>query len=156
MGTKVTDYSPAIQEQIRTKLSGSREDGRCAAIGASPASLHDPASERAAEAFDVAVGAHREIKDMHDPFCVWLNRNGIGFTHANPTAKSTIAKGHPDFECWRDGKICFVEFKILGKEPRKDQRERIAEIAAKGCKVCVAHSLREAIDFVRANLENNA
>lgn len=90
---------------------------------------------------------------MHKAVIQYCNLKGVGYVHAQMNKKSTIKKGHPDFTCYFNGKVCFLEMKIPGRPCTPEQINCIAEIGdVQNCPVLVARSSQEAIDFIRKHL----
>src|SRR5215471_15848731 len=58
---------------------------------------------------------------IHAEFAGFCHRHGVDVWHANPTRKSTIGKGLPDFLCWRGGQAVAVEFKTFPNKPSPEQ-----------------------------------
>src|SRR5215831_6259478 len=83
-----------------------------------------------AEALQMEIG--RLERQIHVEFASFCHRHGVDVWHANPTRKSTIAKGLPDFLCWRDGQTVAIEFKIFPNKPSLEQETKFAELRAHG------------------------
>ena len=95
-------------------------------------------------------------RQIHAQFAGFCHRHGVDVWHANPTRKSTIAKGLPDFLCWRSGWAVAIEFKIFPNKPSPEQETRFAELRAHGnavhvCTESSTHSAyQEAITLITA------
>lgn len=135
MGWSVNDLAPAARKQALDQLAPPRAEAVAVSV------------------FDAAVSAGREIEELHTPLIVWLRARGILYLHANPRAKATIQKGHPDFEIYLPGaQMLFVEFKARAGKPSAEQVERIAELTDLGFRVLVARSLHEVTGEIEAML----
>ena len=97
-----------------------------------------------------------EIKDLHLPFIAWLRIKELPYCHCNPTRRSTIAKGWPDFGIFHDGRHVFIEFKIPGGRLSEDQELCHRKLAAAGESVLVTSDLAEAISYTCGSLLNSA
>jgi hypothetical protein len=97
---------------------------------------------------DAATERKNERAD-HDQFINYCNLKGISYIHANPTRKSTIRVGWPDFSLFFCGRVAFIEFKGLGRQLTHEQDAIRRELEANGFFYFVAHSLSEAIDAVQ-------
>jgi len=94
--------------------------------------IHDTAkSDRKAMIASVETG---EIATLHLPFIDFLRNKGLLYIHADPTRKSTIQKGHPDFTVFLSGNRC-VLIEMKEKERGRlsaDQKKRISSLAFAG------------------------
>ena len=103
-----------------------------------------------------------EIKDLHTPFIAWLRIKELPYLHADPSRRSTIAKGWPDFTVfYGKGNLgnpthIFVEFKVPGGKLRPDQEACHRRMAAAGESVLVTSDLAEAISYTCGILLNSA
>jgi hypothetical protein len=87
-----------------------------------------------------------EVAELHEPFIDFLRDKGLLYIHADPTRKSTIQKGHPDFTVFLSGNRCVL---IEMKEKTKghlsaDQKKRISSLAFAGIYVHVCTDLATA------------
>ena len=62
-------------------------------------------------------------RKIHDQFCSFLRRHELPFVHTNPTRKSTIVPGFPDFQVTRRIRSIYIEFKIAPNQLQKVQVE---------------------------------
>src|ERR1700756_1709828 len=87
---------------------------------------------------------------MHDEFSRWLTlrKKFVSFIHANPTKRSTIQKGHPDFTILSLNRSIMIEFKVPPNGLTADQMERFGELEAAGNTVIVCTSAGAAIQLV--------
>ena len=81
-------------------------------------------------------------------FCVWRSNSGLIFLGKGRGAIRLAPAGTPDI-CGYDhlGRFVAVECKLPGKKLRPKQVEWIEEAEACGVRVCVAHSVQEALEF---------
>lgn len=86
-----------------------------------------------------------EIKDIHNPFKAWLDKNHIPYHRNRPDKKTTAIKGDPDFLCTLANRCIYIECKVPGKKPSKDQEKRIAYLRQAGNTVKIAHSVEDCI-----------
>ena len=49
---------------------------------------------------------------IHDQFIAFLKRNNYPYCHSDPTKKSSIAAGYPDFQVTRGNRSIYIEFKV--------------------------------------------
>ena len=95
-------------------------------------------------------------RQIHAQFAGFCHRHGVDVWHANPTRKSTIAKGLPDFLCWRGGQAVAVEFKTFPNKLSPEQETKFTELRAHGntvhvCTETPTHSANhEAIRLITA------
>ena len=93
----------------------------------------------------------QEIRDIHNPFLNWLRERGIPYVHTNPTVRSTIAKGHPDFLVSYQGRCIYIECKRPDKGRLSDaQIEYIEFLRRAGNTVVVAKSFADCVEAVEA------
>lgn len=90
-----------------------------------------------------------EIKDIHQPFVAWLDKNAIPFHRNRPDKKTTAIKGDPDFLCTLANRCLYIECKVPGGKLSKDQEKRITYLRRAGNTVKIAHSVEECIQAVR-------
>ena len=76
-------------------------------------------------------------RKIHDEFASWCRRNEITFWHSNPTRKSSIGVGLPDFLCVRGGRCIGIEFKVYPNTLSPEQLLKISELREHGTGVCV-------------------
>jgi hypothetical protein len=101
-----------------------------------------------AEALHIATTRlEREIHDQFSSFCL---RNGIDVWHSNPTKKSSIGTGLPDFLCWKGGRAICIEFKIKGNPLSKIQESRIDTLIAHGNPVHVCVEDEPGLAYIKA------
>jgi len=98
-----------------------------------------------------AAGAERE---MSRQFAAYLTQRELLFVCANPTKKSTIRVGWPDFSIFLPrqnslGVTIFVELKVKDGYLSKDQVVCIESLQKASFPITVAYSLEAAIAFVR-------
>jgi hypothetical protein len=97
------------------------------------------------------VDAEVEIKlerDLHNKFISFLKRHSLGYYHADPSRKSTVASGLPDFGVFRGSRIIFIEFKIGKNTLSEVQKNRICVMLLDNNTVCVCNGYAEAIRLV--------
>lgn len=97
-------------------------------------------------------------RNMHNEFAGYLRlrKHVFGFVHANPSKRSTIAKGWPDFTVLCKvilgpplrprTAVCLIEFKTPGGRLSPDQVERFNELATAGIDLFICTSVGDAID----------
>jgi hypothetical protein len=64
-------------------------------------------------------------RKIHDQFISFLRRHELPYVHSDPTKKSSIATGHPDFLVTRGRIGVYIEFKIPPNPLRKEQTDYI-------------------------------
>jgi len=74
------------------------------------------------------VGKLLERK-IHDQFSDFCHRHKIIVWHSNPTKKSSIRVGLPDFLCLRNDIAVCIEFKVLPNNPTIDQKRVFQDIS---------------------------
>ena len=86
---------------------------------------------------------------MHNEFSGWLNmRKGIfSYCHADPSRKSTIRKGWPDYTILRKGRALCIELKVPINDLSNDQKDVFGELIATENDVFVCFSVGDAIRF---------
>ena len=95
--------------------------------------------------------AERELeRDMHNEFSRWLTlrQKFVSFIHADPTKRSTIQKGHPDFTILSMNRSIMIEFKVPPNSLTPDQIERFRDLTFAGNDVMVCTSAGDAIQLV--------
>ena len=81
----------------------------------------------------------RTERDIHYKFISYLNRHRLKYQHSNPTRKSSIRSGTPDFLVGpRNNYGFFIEFKVPPNGLTPVQEKEIAELRAEGNFVLVA------------------
>lgn len=79
---------------------------------------------------------HRETvkleRTLHSNFSSFCKRNGIEPGNSSPVRKTSIAEGTPDFASTRDGRVCYIEFKIFPNKLSRVQEEKIAYLRSIG------------------------
>lgn len=91
----------------------------------------------------------RDERELQGQFAGWLKRNAVHYIHANPTRKSTIRKGAPDFYCMREGRVMCIEFKLGRNELTDEQKLVLHELALLGIPAFVCYDYPGATDLVR-------
>ena len=91
-------------------------------------------------------------RDLHDQFTAWLEKHRIPYGHDRMDRETSTVVGEPDFRCYWKGKVCFVEFKLVGKKLSAAQVERGKTLAAAGCKVHLCFDAESAIGIVSQEL----
>src|SRR5678816_747664 len=90
-----------------------------------------------------------EIATLHAPFIEWLRDKGLHYVNPDPTRKSTIQKGHPDFTVLlSQNRNVLIEFKLKGKSLSADQKKRISSLAFAGIYTHVCTDLATAKTIV--------
>jgi len=72
---------------------------------------------------------------IHDHIVAFCDRNGIVPVHPDPSRKSTIRTGYPDFFCCRDGRVIAIEIKVWPNTLSKAQQYEFPRIEACGIQV---------------------
>ena len=96
--------------------------------------------------------SEQEVKlerDLHNMFIAFLTRHELGYYHADPTRKSTIAIGMPDFGVFRNSRIIWIEFKVGKNRLSHEQHDKIAAMLADGNEVRLCYEYSEATELVR-------
>jgi len=91
-------------------------------------------------------------RDLHDQFEAWLNKQGIPYGHDRMDKATTTKTGEPDFRCYKNEQVAFVEFKVGHHTLSDVQVKRRDELARAGCRVRVCHDLETAIEWVTERL----
>jgi hypothetical protein len=91
-------------------------------------------------------------RDQHKIFWNYCLLKDITVDYHNPTKKTTNRKGWPDFPCYKDGRVLFIEFKSLTGRLSKDQKERREELERQGFKYVVVTAASDAIEIVQTYL----
>src|SRR5262245_5500614 len=87
-------------------------------------------SMTAAEALHIETT--RLERKIHDQFSCFCLRHGIDYWHSDPTRKSTIGAGLPDFLCLRDSRGIGIEFKVPPNKLSAVQEQRLLLLAEHG------------------------
>jgi hypothetical protein len=74
---------------------------------------------------------------IHDHISAFCDRNGIVPVHTNPTEKSTIRPGYPDFFCCRDNRVIALEIKVPPNKLSASQRTEFPRIEADGVRIVI-------------------
>jgi hypothetical protein len=72
-----------------------------------------------------AVNYVKSERNIHDQFASFLRRHDLPYVHSDPTKKSSIIAGHPDFLVTRGRIGVYIEFKIPPNQLSKVQVEYI-------------------------------
>lgn len=95
-------------------------------------------------------GYHDRIeREESKVFTQWLSLHEIPCLRANPSKKSTIMAGWPDYSIFWNGDVIFIELKSPGRKLRPEQDKVLKMLATQGFKVRVCYSAKEAIERVR-------
>jgi len=89
-------------------------------------------------------------RHIHDQFTSFCDRNGIDPWHSDPTRKSSIRTGYPDFLCVRDGRAIGIEFKVPPNKLSPVQEQRFADLRAHGTQVHVCEETSEGAAYTKA------
>jgi hypothetical protein len=85
-----------------------------------------------------ACRAHKSREsEIHDQVTAFCDRNGIVPVHTNPTEKSTIRPGYPDFFCCREGRVIALEIKVPPNTLSASQKAEFPRIEADGVRVVI-------------------
>lgn len=97
----------------------------------------------------------REIRDIHEPFIIWLRERSIPYIYHRPDTKSGIQTGHPDFTLLWHNRSCMIECKTEKGKLSPDQVKRIDFLQRSGCSVTIARSLEECCEAARSILTDS-
>jgi hypothetical protein len=75
--------------------------------------------------------------EIHDQVTSFCDRNGIVPVHTNPTDKSTIRPGYPDFFCCREGRVIALEIKVPPNKLSVSQKAEFPRIEADGVQIVI-------------------
>lgn len=64
-------------------------------------------------------------RKIHDQFSALLRRYDLAFVHSDPTKKSSIVPGHPDYLVTRGNRCVYIEFKVAPNTLQKVQTDYI-------------------------------
>ena len=94
-------------------------------------------------------------RDIHNEFSKWLRlrKKFFSFIHADPSKRSTIYKGHPDFTIISRNRALMVEFKVPPNSLTADQLEVFTELSEAGNDIIVCTTAGEAIHLVLERFE---
>jgi hypothetical protein len=123
---------PILPDHVLSKMSKEDRDklGRAGMTYAEGAAKYESRLER-----------HR-----HGVFSQFLHLKGYEHLHANPTKRSTIEPGWPDYSLFPPhAQVFFIEFKTEEGTLSEDQKRVIARLRGKGYEVFVLTDVREAI-----------
>jgi hypothetical protein len=95
-------------------------------------------------------------RELHDQFEAWLKKHRIPYGHDRMDKKTTTKTGEPDFRCYKNGMVAFIEFKIGINKLSAKQVERCNELAEAGCTVKVCYNLESAIAWAEQVLNKVA
>jgi hypothetical protein len=104
----------------------------------------------AAEALHVETS--RLERKIHDQFTGFCDRYGIDPWHSNPTRKSSIRAGYPDFLCVKNSRAVGIEFKIPPNKLSAVQEARFAECRAHGNEVHVCEETAPGAAYRQATM----
>jgi VRR-NUC domain-containing protein len=91
-------------------------------------------------------------KAHHRIFWNYCLLKDITTDYHNPTRKTTNKKGWPDFPCYKNGRVLFVEFKSPTGKLTKEQLEVRAELERQGFKYVVVYAASDAIEIADSYL----
>src|SRR5258708_541725 len=92
---------------------------------------------------------NRNERVQHGLLCSYLDLNRFVYIHANPTKKSTIQVGAPDFIVFYSGKCLFLELKGPEGKLSEDQTEFIKRLVKVGFYTHIPRSASEAITIIK-------
>lgn len=95
-----------------------------------------------------------EVRDIHLPLALWLNKQGIPFIRARSDRESTIAVGWPDFSLFMGNRFLLIEAKFEKGSLSVAQKRCHEALAKAGCKVHVVRKYEDAIELVNAWLSH--
>ena len=107
------------------------------------------AAKVAAKAEQWAAGEERELSRQ---FCAYLTQRGVPHFVCRTDKRSHATVGWPDVTALWQGRAACVELKTATGTVSDAQRACHETLRGTGSHVCVARSLKEAIDFVRVSL----
>ena len=84
-----------------------------------------------------AVQYVKSERAIHDMVSAFLRRHELPFVHTDPTRKSSIIPGHPDFLITKWSRSLYIEFKIHPNTLQKVQEDYIAFLVRNHCIVHV-------------------
>jgi hypothetical protein len=96
----------------------------------------------------VAKEEIRAERQLHNQFSGFLNRHGFFSVHADPTRKSTIRAGWPDYSVFKAGRVLFIEFKVGLNTLSTEQQSVVDGLKAGGFPVLITGDYQEAINAV--------
>jgi hypothetical protein len=89
-------------------------------------------------------------RKIHDQFTGFCNRNGFIVWHSNPTRKSSIRAGLPDFLLWKCNLALGIEFKVPPNHLTAVQVAVFEEIGFTGCRVVICTETSEGAAYSAA------
>jgi len=102
----------------------------------------------AAEALQMeTTRLERQIHNQFSSFCL---RHEIDVWHSNPTRRSTIGAGLPDFLCVKNSRAIAIEFKIRGNKLSPVQEGRFTELRGHGNEVHVCEEMSSGAAYTEA------
>lgn len=101
---------------------------------------HAPTEEQAVD---------MEVRDLHGPIMQWCHDNGVAYSHANPTKRSRMTPGCPDFGIVWKGSTLWLECKSATGELRPDQSAWIKQAKDQGVQVSIVTSMQQFYELIR-------
>jgi hypothetical protein len=92
-----------------------------------------------------------EIK-IHDQIVAFCDRNGIVPVHPDPSRKSSIRTGYPDFFCCRDAHVLGLEIKVPPNTLSRAQLYEFPRIEACGVTIMVCVETSEGAALRQATM----
>lgn len=71
-------------------------------------------------------------RKIHSEFVAFLRRHELPYVHSDPTKKSSIQPGHPDFQVTRDLRSIYIEFKMADGRLSQVQQDYIEFLRRNG------------------------
>lgn len=100
---------------------------------------------------DKLPGIDQELKDeteLQDQIAQYLRLKEIPFFRQRMDKRTTGTVGWPDFSYVFQGKACFIECKMPGKDLSDEQRDIQLQLVAAGAHYRIVRSLPEAVEAV--------
>lgn len=95
--------------------------------------------------------AEKEERDneraQHKIFWNYCLLKDITVDYHRPDKRTTNRKGWPDFPCYKNGRVLFLEFKTANGRLSKEQKEMREELERQGFKYVVVVGASDAIDI---------
>jgi hypothetical protein len=88
----------------------------------------------------------------HKMFWNYCLLKDITVDYHNPTRKTTNTRGWPDFPCYKNGRVLFIEFKKPSGKLSQEQEEVRRELERQGFKYVVVYAASDAIEIADAYL----
>jgi len=85
----------------------------------------------------------RTERAIHNQFINFCRRHGIDYWHSDPTKKSSIGVGLPDFDCRRNNRGICIEFKVWPGKLTATQLTKFDELRSHGNDVYVCTQTEE-------------